>query len=252
MRANVQTIKFTGISSIVLVIITYLIAIKGTLGMHDAVWLPDSFLLAVFGGAFASMLVVLICEISKYWQNKKSTEVYLFSHIYYLYGQLQIVSKSIHYLFTLSENEITQGALTQLITNAEAEMNTIYFVDYAPFFTDDAILKEKLKYNSECFPVVQSFLQDCMLLDVAIVTDRINSIKAQMTNSDTPNESGNTNRVLKRLSELIEEPIRMLDGLEQRIDEQCGGRFGWEKTRDAFLLGLPDNQPDRLEKFIND
>ncbi|MBQ6538562.1 MAG: hypothetical protein IJL75_06610, partial [Eubacterium sp.] len=67
MRSNVRIIKLTTLLSLILVVITYLVSIKGFLGVSNIEWLPDSFLLAVFGGAFASMLVVLVCEISKYY-----------------------------------------------------------------------------------------------------------------------------------------------------------------------------------------
>ncbi len=77
MRGNVKTIKLTAWLSLFLVAISYIIAVKGNFGVCECKWLPDTFLLAVFGGAFASMLVVLICEISKYIQNRESAETYL-------------------------------------------------------------------------------------------------------------------------------------------------------------------------------
>lgn len=91
MRSNVKTIKLTIWSSMLLATVTYFISVKGILGASDLKWLPDTFLLAVFGGAFASMLVVMICEISKYFENRESTETFLFSHLYYLYGQLRVI-----------------------------------------------------------------------------------------------------------------------------------------------------------------
>lgn len=91
MRSNVKTIKLTTRLSLTLAAMTYLISIKGVLGIDEIKWLPDTFLFAVFGGAFASMLVVMICEISKYYENRESTETFLYSHLYYLYGQLQIM-----------------------------------------------------------------------------------------------------------------------------------------------------------------
>ena len=218
-------------------------------------WLPDSFLLAVFGGAFASMLVVLICEISKYWQNRKSTEDYLFFHLYYLYGQLQIISKNIDYLLSLEEKDIPKGALNQLISNTEAEMNAIYYIDFAPVFTDDLVLKEKQYYNIEVFPVIQSFLQSCRMFEIAAIKDQIsiNEVRiGQLTNKTVNRRFDNKARVLNRLKQLIRDPIVYIDGLESRIDKHCNGRYGWDKLRDAFLEGLPDNQADALERFLGE
>lgn len=86
MNGSVKIIKLTTWLSVLLAVITYIITIKGNFGVCELNWCPDSFLLAVFGGAFASMLVVLICEISKYYQNRESAETYLVSHLYYLYS----------------------------------------------------------------------------------------------------------------------------------------------------------------------
>ena len=108
MRGNVKTIKLTAWLSAIFALITYFISIKGMLGISDLKWLPDIFLLAVFGGAFASMLVVLICEISKYVQNRENAETYLFSHLYYLYGQLQMISKNINFLVAQKDYIIIQ------------------------------------------------------------------------------------------------------------------------------------------------
>ena len=245
----------TAWSSLILAVFTYIITIKGELGVVTLKWLPDSFLLAVFGGAFASMIVVLICEISKYWQNRKSTEDYLFFHLYYLYGQLQIISKNIDHLLSLGDKDIPKGALNQLISNAEAEMNAIYHVDFAPVFTDDLVLKEKQKYNIEAFPVIQSFLQSCRMFEIAAITDQIaiNEVRiGQLTNKTVNSRYDNKARVLNRLKQLIRDPIVYIDGLESRIDKYCNGRFGWEKMRDTFLDGLPDNQTDALEQFLSE
>ena len=158
MRGNVKTIKFTAWLSLILAFITYFISIKGLLGLEDLKLLPDIFLIAVFGGTFASMLVVLFCEISKYLQNKSDAETFIFSHLYYLYGQLQVILKNIDFL-SKNNNYIHKNAITQLIANAEAEANAIYYAEYVPYRKKNAILTEKQNYNNNIFPVILNFLQ---------------------------------------------------------------------------------------------
>lgn len=143
MRTNLKTIKVTAWFSLLLVVVTYLISIKGVFGESELKWLPDTFLLAVFGGTFASMLVVLICEIAKYIQNRESTETFLFSHLYFLYGQLYVIKKNIEFM-SAKEDRVHKDALSQLIANSEAEMNAIFFTDYFPYRKNNAILSEKI------------------------------------------------------------------------------------------------------------
>lgn len=247
MRSNVKTIKLTAWLSLFLSTVTYAISVKEKFGVNELKWLPDTFLIAVFGGAFASMLVVLICEISKYYENRLNTETFLFSHLYYLYGQLQAIQKNIVF-FTNHENQIYEGALTQLISNSVAEMNTIYYTDYAPFKKGNSILAEKANYNREVFPIVQTFLQDCQMLRMAFLTDKISVIEKEMGKRE---ETGNnTSLVLAKLIKQIQAPLSLLDKMLTKIDQLCNGRYNWLQVRDNMIKGIPDNRTDMLEQFL--
>lgn len=247
MRGSVKTIKLTTWLSVLLAVITYIITIKGNCGVCESKWFPDSFLLAVFGGAFASMLVVLICEISKYFQNRENAETYLVSHLYYLYGHLHIMSKNIEFLIK-QKDRIPHNALTQLIANAEAEMNTLYYAEYAPYRKRNAILDAKLSYNNLIFPVIQQFLQDCRVLEIAAITDEMTVINKRMgTDESTDN---NTSLVLLKLSKQIQEPLSLIDGLQTRIDQLCHGRYNWSKVSADLVKRIPDNRTDMLEQFL--
>lgn len=247
MRSNVKTIKLTTQLSLFLAAITYFISVKGAWGANDLKWLPDDFLLAIFGGAFASMLVVLICEISKYIENRENTESYIFSHLYYLYGQLQVIRKNVDFLVTHKE-QIHKDALSQLISNSEAEMNTIYYADYAPYKKDNAILAEKMKYNNTIFPIIQQFLQKCRLFEIAVLTDAITINERKMGISG--GSDNNTHLVLMKLSKEIEVPLMEIDASLTRIDHLCHGRYNWQQIRDTLIESIPDNSIDMLESFL--
>lgn len=247
MRSNIKTIKVTAWLSLLLIAITYLISIRKVLGVQELECLPDTFLLAVFGGTFASMLVVLICEISKYFQNRESTETYLFSHLYYLYGQLQIIKKNIDFL-SQQKDRIHEDALTRLITNSEAEMNTIFFADYIPFRKNNAVFTEKTNYNTKVYPIIQQFLQDCRLLKMAVLTDKITITQREMGNHI--GADNNADLVLIKLSEQIREPLSLIDELLTKIDQLCHGRYNWAQVRDDMITRIPDNQTDSLEQFL--
>ena len=60
----------------------------------DTKWLSNEFLFAIAGGAFASLVIVLVCEIIKYKQIKFATEATLFSNLANLYGQFLIINVS--------------------------------------------------------------------------------------------------------------------------------------------------------------
>ena len=77
MSTSIKVIHFTKTMSILLGIITYIISLNISYGWFDIKWISNSFLLTIIGGAFASMLVVLICEIQKYYFTKKDISLML-------------------------------------------------------------------------------------------------------------------------------------------------------------------------------
>ena len=250
MNASKKTIQFTAIASAFLLVLTYLVTvnIETSFISMDSPWISNSFFLTFFGGAFASMVVVLICEISKYWQVKQSAEAYLFSHLYYLYGQLQIIAKNINWLQTQELCHVHEASLKQLIANATAEMNAIYFAEYSPFCKQNAVFQEKQKYNTEVFYSVQKFLQDCEMFELAVLEDNLEKSSSQLEGRQC--RPAITPMVLQRLSELIVKPTQSVDSLMGRIEKSCKGRYNWATMKADFLQRLPDNQNDALDRFL--
>ena len=72
MSSNIKVIRFTTIMSAIFAALTYFVALNISYQWFDIKWLSNSFLLTIFGGAFASMLVVLICEVQKYCRDFNS------------------------------------------------------------------------------------------------------------------------------------------------------------------------------------
>ena len=80
MRESIKVIIWCSIVSIVFLILTYAVTVNAEAHfvVLDSVWISNNFLITLFGGIFASMLVVLLCEIQKYLSSKSRTEQYLF------------------------------------------------------------------------------------------------------------------------------------------------------------------------------
>ncbi len=73
--------------SILFLSLTYFITVnvEAHILEFNTIWLSNNLALTVFGGAFASMLVVLICEVQKYITVKTSVKEYIFYQALYLY-----------------------------------------------------------------------------------------------------------------------------------------------------------------------
>ncbi len=96
--------------------------------------------------------------------------------------------------------------------------------------------------------MIQQFMQDCRLIEIAIINDEMIKIKKSMgTDEGTGN---NATLVLLKLSEQVREPLSLIDQLLTRIDQLCHGRYNWSKVRDDLIKGMPDNRIDMLELFL--
>ena len=105
-------------------------------------WLSNNFVLTVCGGAFASMLVVLIGEVQKYFLNKKDAENFLFSHVGYIYGQLRIIKTHIQMRLD-NPNEIVPAELLSMPLNyLKNEISLISNLDYYGFLKSNKLTKE--------------------------------------------------------------------------------------------------------------
>ena len=146
------------------------------------------------------------------------------------------------------EDRVHKDALSQLIANSEAEMNAIFFTDYFPYRKNNAILSEKISYNTNAYPIIQQFLQNCRLLQIAVLTDKITITQHEMgINVGTDDNAIN---VLAKLLDQIQEPLSLLDDLLTRIDQLCHERYNWVQIKDDVIKRIPDNQTDALEHFL--
>lgn len=96
MRGSVKVIKFTAAMSILFLALTYFttVNIEAHIIEFNTIWLSNNLAPTVFGGAFASMLVVLICEVQKYITAKASMEEYIFYQALYLYRALFLMQQN--------------------------------------------------------------------------------------------------------------------------------------------------------------
>ena len=76
MSVSVNTIKRLMGILIGVLVINYLISLnmENHYIVSNTKWLSNDFLFAIAGGTFASLVVVLVCEIIKYRQIKRATE----------------------------------------------------------------------------------------------------------------------------------------------------------------------------------
>ena len=97
MGTIVRSLKVLGGLSFGFLLLTYLISLNMEIGFINlgSDVISNSFLFAVFSGIFASIWVVLICDLHKYFDTKKRVENLLYMQFVFLYGQLLLIRNNI-------------------------------------------------------------------------------------------------------------------------------------------------------------
>ncbi len=91
MRESIKVIKWCSAISLIFLILTYIVSVNidSSFIAVNTVWLSNNFLITLFGGVFASMLVVGLCEVQNYLSAKSNAEQYIFFQGMYLYQALE-------------------------------------------------------------------------------------------------------------------------------------------------------------------
>jgi len=225
MKTNLKVIKFTTILSLILFIITFLICLNISFEWFDIKWMSNNFLLVVFSGAFASMLVVLVCEVQKYFINKHDTEDKMFDCC------LEILARFVSAKTSLiqakqTKQQLSDGLLSALHQYGQYHMNIFLKIDYSTFCKENKLFISKEKYISELVNKVEPALRDCLFLDIAINESRIQNLQSYKT-ADPVFAEGNVLDVINILINKFEECIMATAEFLQEID--YSGRFKFKE-----------------------
>lgn len=236
MSSSVKVIRFTAPASILLFFLTYFITvnIEAHILEFNTVWLSNNFALTVLGGAFASMLVVLLCEAQKYITAEFSTQQNIFYQALYLYQALFLMQQNILDYQKNPQISVPEILLDEPTRMIQAELNALQYADYTTLFGRGRFCSIHQNFCAETAMEIQSLLNGPYVVRIAINNATINcpqkcSTKKPITAIDEPLRtvlSVHLNKVSKAL-------IAMNHYLEN-LDECCNHRFNWKKQRETI------------------
>lgn len=252
MTTCVNTIKRLLWLLAIVFVITYIVSlnIENQIVVVNSKWISNNFLFTIFGGAFASLLIVLAYEILQYFQLKKEVENTLFSHFENLYNQvLQIKSTCIRALN--GHATITESMIQQATNSANLCVDAINWTDYTPFRRNNSIFKLLICFRQNKYQTIKSILTDCLYLTMAIQTDRIDMLRQGVPDKITSN-STNTNAVLKKT---ISQTAILLTNIDQNltlIDKELGNRYNWQIIKQTIKVYQDGFTSKSLEDYLSD
>lgn len=251
MKSSIYTIKFLVILSVVLLLATYCISLndENRWIVLNTPWLSNSFVFAIFGGTFASLLVVLACEIQKYQSIKRQTEDYIFGQLFSLYSQVSIIHYNTKRQLNDRVSPVPSNLIDEIANRGKMCLTSLTSIDYFTFCKHSIIKKQLIQYRGISGTCILYFLQNTVFLKMAINEDRIDLLKKGkdvLITSDMPK----TRRTLKKIFNDSSVVLSFIENSLDIIDKDCKKRYHWSELKRKVISGEENFSSVDLNAFL--
>ena len=246
MRESIKIIKYCSKASLVFLLLTYVVSVN--IEVHfmsiDSMLISNNFLITMFGGVFASMLVVVLCEVQKYLNVKTNTEEYLFYQSVYLYQALMQMRINIEDYLKHCEWQVPANLFDESIRMIQCEMNALQLTDYATFeHGNDSLMIEHGRFRIESLSKMQPILLAGIRLRLAINETEYYNLQKQLethtylsSNKQIASESPRVARILNDELKRVCLSVSLMDSYITAIDNYCNQRFKWDEMKVKFVF----------------
>ena len=251
MKSSIYTIKFLVILSVVLLLATYCISLndENRWIVLNTPWLSNSFVFAIFGGTFASLLVVLACEIQKYQSIKRQTEDYIFGQLFSLYSQVTIIHYNTKRQLDDRVSPVPSNLIDEITNRGKMCLTSLTSIDYFTFCKHSIIKKQLIQYRGISGTRILYFLQNTVFLKMAINEDRIDLLKKGkdvLITSDMPK----TRQTLEKIFNDSSVVLSFIENSIEIIDKDCNKRYHWSELKRKVISGEEDFVSPILDDFL--
>ena len=252
MSTSVNTIKrllwiLLGVS-----LLTYLISLnmENHFVSIDSKWLSNDFLFAIAVGIFASLVVVLVCEIVRYKQMKIATENVLLMSFGNLYGQFLIIRSNCNR--ALNSKEIVSDNLIQSIcNNANTIADSIQGTDYTLICKSNKANQLLTQFKSDKYLALKSILTNFAFLRIAIWEDG-KVLLSQGKQNLVTSECVNTNKALNKIVSQSTTILTYLDQIILQMDDALCNRYNWQNIKQSLNTYQDNYIGQTLEDYLKE
>lgn len=252
MGTIVKSLKVLGGIAFISLLLTYVISLNMEIGFinigSDAI--SNSFLFNVFSGIFASTLVVLICDLHKYFDTKKRVENLLYMQFAFLYGQLVLIRNNIGRSLHNPSEPLVHKLLQFSTSNAATFLNNIKGIEYCTYGGKSSVEQNLQSFINDGAVKLEGFLINCGILDIAIHEDAITYMQYGNPNPVITSASEKSHEVLVILNKQVESYINEVDSILITIDTECNRRFNWVQRRNMMSQNVLHSKFDGVDEFI--
>jgi len=232
MKTSITTIKYIMLLSVVFLLLTYSISLneENKWFVLNTPLLSNNFVFAIAGGTFASLVVILACEIQNYYLLKHQTEDYLFSQLFALYTQITIIHYNVKRQINDNSTQVPQNLIDEIANRGLLCLNNLTSIDYITFGKSNAIKDVLDQFRAKNSMHIRSFLQNTVFLKIAINEDKLamlNHGRDELVISSSPM----TNLVLKKIYNDSSVVLTTVEDVLMSIDLEYKNRYHWSDVK---------------------
>lgn len=240
MRESIKVIKWCSAISLIFLILTYIVSVNidSSFIAVNTVWLSNNFLITLFGGVFASMLVVGLCEVQKYLSAKSNTEQYIFFQGMYLYQALEQMRVIATDYLEHQELQITENLFDESIRMIQSEIYALQNTDYATFKQkQDSLMYEHGRFRLDTLREMIPILQSGIKLKIAINEEQQAILKKQIEMQQcgygliVTSQHERVRQVLNAEAERLFKAANQVDRYLSTVDGYCRNKFKWKEIK---------------------
>jgi len=251
MKSSIKTIKYLAALSVVFLLLSYGISLndENRWIVLNTPLLSNSFAFAIAGGTFASLLVVLSCELQKYQSTKRQTEDYIFGQLFSLYTQVTIIHYNTKRQLNDNSSPVPNNLIDEISNKGKICLASIASIEYATFCKDNDIYKLLNQYRGKAGTQIRIFLQDTLFLKIAINEDK-RALLIQGRDEQITSNMPRTHHTLKKIFDDSSVVLSFIEKSLDIIDEECNNRHHWSELKRDVISGEENFVSVSLNDFL--
>lgn len=251
MKESINTIKYVMLLSVAFLLLTYIISLneENKWLILNTPWFSNNFAFTISGGAFASLVVILACELQHYFLIKRQTEDYLYSQLFALYTQISIIYYNTKRQINNVNSSVPINLIDEIANRGLLCLNNLASIGYTTICKCNVIEEQLIHYKGNNGMLIRSFLQNSLFLKMAISEDKLNMLK-QGRDEIVKSCSPKTYQVLKKIHKDSSIILSFIEYSLDSIDKGCKNRYQWKEVKRNVISGEENFVSADLDSFL--